>query len=149
MKTSYILSSFIVLCLSVTVVAAANHSTLKIKHDGDSKNLKSGTKENASLNSANTSTSAAADINFDYLRFDVSKYADQDLDDELGADVSLLTVDNEFSYLKFDVSKYANPDVINPESIDADLNETDADYSYLKFDVNKYDGNNEDYPEKE
>ena len=64
---------------------------------------------------------------FDYLRFDVNKYIDAN-----ESAITELPVTNEFNYLRFDVNNYI-------ESNTADLDEMPVnEFDYLRFDVNNF-----------
>jgi hypothetical protein len=132
-------------CLLFLIVATeANNASLKLKADGDSKSVKTNTKENISGNSTTTASPAADNADYSYLRFDVTKYVNQDIDNSSDANSSPVRADNEFNYLRFDVSKYVSQDIPGSDGIDTTSVEPDKDYSYLKFDVTKYAGNGED-----
>jgi hypothetical protein len=142
MKTTYTLSTFLTLILLVMTVMASDSSPLKLKNDGDLKDTRLNTKESISASRLDRNISAPAEDNFEYLRFDVTKYAATDLDYLDNMDEIFFVNDNEFEYLKFNTSKYVNQDSVNLELIDSKIIETDEDYSYLKFDVSKYAGKN-------
>lgn len=64
---------------------------------------------------------------FDYLRFDVNNYSKTN-----SPDVSEVPVSNEFDYLRFDANKFSAND--SAEIMESPVNEFD----YLRFDVNTY-----------
>jgi hypothetical protein len=144
MKTFYIILSFAALCLTATIESTAYASIFNTRSGGDSKNVKSKIKEKTPVNSENSNTSVSTETDFSYLRFDVTKYERQDLQESNDGSSDIEVTDNEFSYLKFDVSRYDKNDNSISEEIDAINHQPDPDFSYLRFDVTKYAGNDED-----
>jgi hypothetical protein len=142
MKTTYILSTFFALILSVITVLASDSYTLNFKTDDELKDIRLNIKESVSVSRLDKDISAPVKDNFEYLRFDVTKYAATDLDYINDIDEILIMNDTEFDYLKFDASKYVNQDSTNLELIDSKSINADEDFSYLKFDVSKYAGQN-------
>ena len=159
MKATNILLNLAAILLSVSIATAANTATFSNDANakcnllspssssvaesitgGDLKLAKSVSKENTSVNSADKNADVTAESEFNYLRFDVTKYADPEKELNADFDATLNSSGNEFSYLKFDVKKYSGKDNPGSESTDINPATNDDNYSYLKFDVTKYAG---------
>lgn len=76
------------------------------------------------------------EIAFDYLKFDVTKFAESSA---FAHDDEIELPEQDLSYLKFNANKF----VQNDDSNDISNLPTD-EFSYLKFDVNKFSTNSSD-----
>jgi len=75
-----------------------------------------------------TTSPKTSENEFNYLRFDVSKFIDKN-----ETEITELPLTNEFDYLRFDVSKFIDKNETGITELPL-TNESD----YLRFDVNKY-----------
>jgi len=151
MRTKTIFTTLISLSL-VIFLASTGISNPAKKYTGDI--LK---KNESKINSvgkgkaAVSVSSADADNDFSYLRFDVNEYITENTIEELPvilfdylrfdvneflnvdeSEISELPAKNEFEYLRFEVNNFV-------ESNTADLNEMPVnEFDYLRFDVNNF-----------
>ena len=149
MKTSKFTSALATLSLVIFMSTGSIANTNMIS-SGDM--LKAGNK--------NLSETNASEKDFSYLRFDVSKYTNENEEtvlantsfDYLRFDVNNfvsetgmndLPVCNEFEYLRFDANNFTTTDSLNELPV--------SGFDYLRFDVNNFAGNNSinDLPEAE
>lgn len=138
MKTSIIVSSTAALCLLITLAetpenySAENNNTSMV---GSFTYIPSNLGFTVSAESISAEKKEYADVktnvklveDFNYLKFDVADYKDNN---EMEAEV---TTEISLGYLKFDVNKYTeNAELTSLDAIEMPVNE----YAYLKFDVN-------------
>ncbi len=87
------------------------------------------------VNAGDMATEVYNENSFDYLKFDVNKYSDNN--ESIDHDAVEMPV-NEFEYLKFNVTEYTqNDELTSLDAIESQVNE----FNYLKFDISKYMNN--------
>ncbi|MFZ4549812.1 MAG: hypothetical protein ACOYN4_20355 [Bacteroidales bacterium] len=149
MKTSKFTSALATLSL-VIFMSTGSIANSNMISSGDL--LKSGNK--------NLSETNSFEKDFSYLRFDVSKFANENEETVLAStsfdylrfdvnnfiaetEMSELPVNNEFEYLRFDANNFTATDSLIELPV--------SGFDYLRFDVNNFAGNNSinDLPEAE
>ena len=141
MKTSQVITAFAALFITATIIASTtvNRSNLRngesgkykvfssslVKTDGD---LTKTDKKQVSIVQASFSENnlPVSEVDYSSLRFDVTKYINEDETESMELPVS------EFDYLRFDVNQYM------PEPNDVITELPAAEFNYLRFDVNEY-----------
>ena len=124
-----------------SISAFANHSERNTGDGPKSTEKKVDSAEKRS--NSEISSPKTSENEFNYLRFDVGKFMDQN-----ETEIMELPLKNEFDYLRFDVSKFIDKN----ETGITELPLTN-EFDYLRFDVNKYSATNageiDELPESE
>lgn len=134
------------LALFMSVVTTANPFT---SNTGDV--VKSGVKKQITL--AGNALSNKADSDFNYLRFDVTKFTSETDIDELPAtnmdylrfdlkkyidgkntEITELPAETAYGYLRFDINEFIS--ISNADNFEL----PESDFEYLRFNVNNYTG---------
>ena len=146
MKTLITIKFFASLTLTLIISVATNANAFT-SNTGDI--VKPGVKKQIIIAGAGISNNAESDFN--YLRFDLTKFGSEPAADELPASamdyvrfdvnnfidanktaIGELPLDVDYRYLRFDVNKFI--ETINAESFEFPI----IDFEYLRFDVLKF-----------